>query len=116
MNTTPITFVTALLLSFTASAQPIQPEVLFSFPSGGASGWAPRAALALASDDNFYGTTQVGGTAGVGAIFKITPDGTMTWVVSLNSVTGSYPQSPMTRGDDGNLYGTAAEGGSASSG
>ncbi len=76
--------------------------------------------IILASDGNFYGTTNYGGTAGVGTIFKITPAGKYTQLYSFCSQTncadGSYSVFPPVQGKDGNFYGTASAGGTLGAG
>jgi len=76
--------------------------------------------IILASDGNFYGTTNYGGTAGVGTIFKITPSGKYTQLYSFCSQTnctdGSYSVFPPVQGKDGNFYGTASAGGTLGAG
>ena len=88
-------------------------KVLDSF--GGTNGASPLGGLTLGKDGNFYGTTQFGGTkdgsAGFGTVFRVTPDGVLTSLVSFNGENGYNPQAPLTSGDDGNLYGTTANGG-----
>jgi uncharacterized repeat protein (TIGR03803 family) len=37
----------------------------------------PIAGLVQGADGNFYGTTVFGGTYGYGAVFKLTPEGTL---------------------------------------
>jgi len=71
-------------------------------------------------DGNFYGTTYNGGSTGLGTVFKMTPDGTVTVIHTFadGSVSGDgkYPQSGLTRGADGNFYGTTNSGGTRSQG
>ena len=85
-----------------------------------ADGAAPQGALLLASDGNFYGTTQSGGAHNAGTIFKMTPDGTVTTLYSFCSLSGcsdgKYPYAGLIEGRDGNLYGTTTAGGSANKG
>jgi uncharacterized repeat protein (TIGR03803 family) len=49
-----------------------QETVLHSF-TGGADGAFPSGGVIRDSAGNLYGTTQEGGTAGYGVVFKITP-------------------------------------------
>jgi len=83
-------------------------------------GSAPLGALLLASDGNFYGTTEVGGAHNFGTIFKMTPAGTVTSLYSFCSQSGcsdgKYPYAGLIEGSDGNLYGTTTAGGSADKG
>jgi uncharacterized repeat protein (TIGR03803 family) len=105
-----------LIMTFASlvGAQTIQ--TLCSFT--GTNGAYPTAALTLGRDGNFYGTTQQGGitnstyTEGMGTVFKMTTNGTLTTLVSLNVTNGRGPQASMTLGNDDNFYGTTAYGGS----
>ena len=49
----------------------------------GADGNGPVASMILARDGNYYGTTFLGGSQQGGAIFKITPSGTLQRVLQL---------------------------------
>jgi uncharacterized repeat protein (TIGR03803 family) len=64
--------------------------------------------LVQATDGNFYGMTELGGTYGAGTVFKITPDGELT---TLYSFPGAFPSAALVQGTDGNFYGTTPEGG-----
>lgn len=80
----------------------------------------PIGGLVVGNDGNFYGTTFDGGSAGVGAVFEMSPSGQVTILHSFadGSVSddGMRPRSTLVLGTDGNLYGTTSEGGSASQG
>ena len=96
----------------TAVAAPAQTfTTLHSFD--GADGSYPRA-LTQGADGNFYGTTGDGGAYGVGTIFKITPDGTLTTLYSFcaqpHCPDGAVPNALM-QATDGNFYGTTMWGG-----
>jgi len=67
--------------------------------------------LVQGSDGNFYGTTAGGGAFGCGTVFKMTPVGALTTLVSFNGANGNSPQAPLIQGSDGNLYGTTTYGG-----
>lgn len=76
--------------------------------SGGAS---PDGQMIQASDGLFYGVSRAGGKFGLGALYRMTPDGTTTTLVSFNATTGTAPRGPLTLGRDGNLYGVTSAGG-----
>ncbi|MFI5117104.1 MAG: choice-of-anchor tandem repeat GloVer-containing protein, partial [Terriglobales bacterium] len=89
---------------------------LYSFE--GTDGAVPLATLVQATDGNFYGTTEYGGTSGncgadrCGTIFKITPAGTLTMLHSFDDTDGSAPYGALIQATDGNFYGTT-EGGNS---
>ena len=93
-------------------------NVLFSFD--GTNGFDPNT-LFRASDGNFYGTTAWGGPrfaaggAGYGTFFKLTPDGSYTFLYWFHNTNGSWPTA-LIEASDGNFYGTTAIGGPISSG
>jgi len=125
MKTTRNIHEIALALMFsiaTLKAQNIQP--IYSFPQSPA---VPFAGLAEGPDGNFYGTAFEGGSNGVGAVFKITPDGVMTNLYSFSPLTaseGTYvtnvdgvqPRAALTLGPGGNFYGTTWKGGTNGNG
>ena len=90
---------------------------LVSF-NGGTNGAYPYAGLTLGNDGNFYGTTgeSPGDSGGVGTVFKMTTNGTLTTLVVFNSTNGAYPYAGLTLGKDGNFYGTTYMGGSSGDG
>jgi uncharacterized repeat protein (TIGR03803 family) len=72
-----------------------------------------------ASNGSLYGLTGEGGTDltlcggfGCGTIFKITPGGMFTSLVSLDGTDGSAPYGPMVQAANGELYGALQGGGS----
>jgi len=72
----------------------------------------PFAGLIQGSDGNLYGTTYQGGAQGNGTVFRITPDGTFTSLLSFDGFNdGALPADALVEGPDGNLYGTTTSGG-----
>jgi len=78
-----------------------------------ADGALPNA-LVLATNGNFYGTTQNGGTNRGGTVFEVTPAGKLTTLYSFcalaNCADGDGP-GPLVQATDGNLYGATVTGG-----
>ena len=90
---------------------------LHSFVGGaGNTGNRPYDGLLEGSDGNFYGTTEYGGTAELGTVFKITPGGDYTVLVNFTGPNGEQPFASLIQATDGNFYGTASLGGSDSLG
>ena len=69
------------------------------------------AILAQGRDGNLYGTTDGGGSAGKGTVFKVTPSGTFTTLYNFSGTDGANPDGGLVLGLDGNLYGTTRYGG-----
>ena len=98
--------------------------VLYSFCPGGLTGNCPdgdgpAAALIQGSDGNFYGTTEFGGVADGGVVFRIAPADNDAETVfyafagaeGVSNPDGYAPRSSLIQGSDGNLYGTTSAGG-----
>ena len=87
--------------------------VVYSFAGGTNDGSDPAAALLQASDGNFYGTTNQGGSSGDGTVFEVTPAGVETVIYSFTggSTDGAAPSASLIEGSDGKLYGTTSSGG-----
>lgn len=70
-------------------------------------GWDPASVgLTLGLDGNFYGSTTNGGKYGKGALFRITPSGTLTILHTFTGKGDGWATSGLTLGPDGSLYGT----------
>ncbi len=102
----------AALWTSAAVAQSAQFSTLASFAN--TNGSFPWATLLLASDGNFYGTTQNGGKnavcASCGTVFRITPSGKLTAIHSFSAESGNAPIAGLVQGPNGNLYGVTSSG------
>jgi uncharacterized repeat protein (TIGR03803 family) len=92
-------------------------SLVHAFSGGAADGGNPQAALIQTPDGFFYGTTDNGGTAGLGTVFRMTVDGTVTVLHAFTGgADGSHPRAALTPAPDGTFYGTTRTGGSANAG
>ncbi|MBK8706447.1 MAG: hypothetical protein IPN33_24695 [Saprospiraceae bacterium] len=86
--------------------------VLHSFNN--TNGAYPSAGITIGADGFLYGTTESGGSAGYGTIYRLQSNGSgYTVLHSFNNTNGAYPFAGITIGTDGFLYGTTLFGGSA---
>jgi uncharacterized repeat protein (TIGR03803 family) len=89
-------------------------HVVYGF-SGGTDGALPQTAL-LSQKGNLYGTTAVGGTAGLGTVFKVSTSGSESVLYSFQgALDGAYPESSLVA-LNGTLYGTTSGGNTPSNG
>ncbi len=92
-------------------------SVLYSFPSSDMNwtgGAFPYGGLVTDSAGNLYGTTSVGGTQGLGTVFKIDASGTESVLYSFKGGNdGRVPQASLIVDSSGSLYGTTYDGGSS---
>jgi uncharacterized repeat protein (TIGR03803 family) len=110
-------FLPALLFAASSlRAQTYTESVVYSFVSG--NGSAPASiSLIQASDGNFYGVTDTGGTGSNGTVFRVTPTGTYDIIYNFCTSGGSTcsdganPTGGLIQAPDGNLYGTTRTGG-----
>jgi uncharacterized repeat protein (TIGR03803 family) len=75
----------------------------------------------LVADKNgaLYGTTYGGGTARLGAVFKLTPGSAYTETILhsfLGGTDGAYPYTGLLTDTNGALYGATAFGGPSNNG
>ena len=93
-------------------APPVRADLAFqqlcAFPTTAPGPWHPATRLVEASDANLYGTTARGGLTDLGTIFKVTPSGTLTTLLSFTGANGQYPAGGLVAGRDGNFYGATA--------
>jgi uncharacterized repeat protein (TIGR03803 family) len=91
-------------------------QLLYSF-NGGTDGWQPLAGLVFDAAGDLYGTTSLGGSAGDGTVFELTPgpngEWTETVLHSFSGPDGNYPMAGVIFDAAGNLYGTTQTGGTA---
>ena len=93
-------------------------SLLYSF-QGGSDGFGPVAGLIADSSGALYGTTEYGGPANLGTVFKLTPSGS-GYIESVmyafqGGSDGALPVAGLVAGKQG-LYGTTASGGPANVG
>jgi uncharacterized repeat protein (TIGR03803 family) len=85
-------------------------STICSFASS--NGANPMGGVIQGYDGNFYGTTDFGGSANQGTVFKVTPGGSLSDLVSFNYATnGAYPFVGLVQAQDGGFYGTTQSGG-----
>jgi uncharacterized repeat protein (TIGR03803 family) len=76
----------------------------------------PSGALVQAANGDVYGTTGQGGTSVAcdgdpcGTIFRITPSGALTTLLSFDDTDGEYPYAGLVQATEGNFYGTTLGG------
>jgi len=89
---------------------------LHSF-GGKGDGQYPHAGVTMDAAGNLYGTTQGGGTANHGVVYKLDPAGSETVLYSfLGGADGGNPDGGVVRDPSGNLYGTTQNFGAANYG
>jgi uncharacterized repeat protein (TIGR03803 family) len=101
----PDTSVTSSIYTITSSPGTIL-NVIYNFATANNGGITPFAALVQGTDGYFYGTTNQGGSSNAGTVFKITPAGVLTTLVTFNGGNGEFPFAGVVQGTDGNFYGT----------
>ncbi len=90
-------------------------QVLRRFGVASDDGRDPSGGLLKASDGRLYGVTRVGGSAGLGTVFRYDPatSGYAVLVSITNAATQGYlPVGRLVEGTDGLVYGTMSAGGS----
>ena len=106
--------VAIVLLAFATSAAASTYKVIFTF-QGGTDANFPKGAMIADASGNLYGTTEFGGTHGLGTVFKLT-NSAGVWSESVlysfsGGTDGGQPGARLVMDAAGNLYGTAEGGG-----
>ena len=86
------------------SVDAIEPQTLFNFQLGPGT---VTGTLVQGPDGNFYGTTADGGPTANGTVFRVTPGGALTTLLSDQP----NPAPGLVIGNDGLLYGMTSAGG-----
>jgi uncharacterized repeat protein (TIGR03803 family) len=87
--------------------------VLYSFAGTGGDGKRPYAGVVRDGQGNLYGTTEAGGVADYGTVFKVDTTGKETVLHSFPVTVGDglQPMTGLVLDAKGNLYGTTHSGG-----
>lgn len=94
-------------------------STLHNFGAAPSEGTFPfMAALAVGTDGNYYGTTMLGGTGGLGTVFRLTPQGRLTTLHDFTGAPGdgANPTASLIQDSSGDFYGTTVSGGSGGNG
>ena len=108
------------ILGTTAAAAKKGPEtVLYDFGAFSEDGILPAEGLVEDVAGNLYGTTNQGGTSGLGTVFMLSPADSKSYsytiIHNFSGSDGSYP-GLLTIDKNGALYGTALDGGTSNDG
>lgn len=95
-------------------------SVLYSFGGGSSDGAHPLGTMAIDKKGALYGTTKLGGSAGYGAVFKLTPSGGGFKESILHSFQGYSdgvePEAGIAHTATDSIYGTTTAGGENNAG
>ena len=86
------------------------------FKGGSKQGQNPVGGLLYDKKQSVYGTTQYGGSANMGTVYKLSSSGHMTLLHSFTGPDGNDPLSRPIRDGAGNLYGVTSGGGANNQG
>jgi uncharacterized repeat protein (TIGR03803 family) len=80
------------------------------------NGGRPYSGLVAATDGQFYGATEIGGTSNYGVLFGISANGDYNVLFSLQPALGYFPQPTAMQHTAGKIYGLTTAGGQYNSG
>lgn len=110
MKSNPATTAIVAIAFCTVLAIPSSAQTFKTLANFGSAGAGPGPVV-QGFNGNFYGTTPEGGEHGYGAVFEVTPQGSLRGLYSFCSqadcADGEYPWG-LVQATDGNLYGTTA--------
>jgi uncharacterized repeat protein (TIGR03803 family) len=86
-------------------------SILYSFSGTGGDGETPGGGLVRDRAGNLYGTTNGGGNADFGTVFKLDASEKETILHSFSGSDGRFPDLGLVRDSKGDLYGTTQYGG-----
>jgi uncharacterized repeat protein (TIGR03803 family) len=86
-------------------------SVLYSFGTQAGDGQTPNASLIMGADGAFYGTCELGGSSGLGTVFRLTTGGSETVLHAFSGADGQFPNGDLLLASDGNFYGLTVLGG-----
>lgn len=89
-------------------------KLVYSFIHDPSDGQGPQGGVIRDGAGNLYGTTEFGGTTGLGTAFKLTSTGVEKWLFNFPGGSGEeIAFAGLIRDSNGNLYGTTYNGGPA---
>jgi len=108
--------VVLFLIAFATLMQAQTLTVMHNFGVKAGDGNIPYASLVMDSSGNLYSTTLSGGAHNVGAVYRLSPDGSGGWnETTIYSFTGGAdggsPHAALVFDSSGNLYSTTIKGG-----
>ena len=112
-----LTTLLALAAPRFATAQ-VSFQVLHTFPAPAGSAPLLLSSLVQGTDGNFYGTTNLGGAANLGTVYRMTAAGVVSVLHEFagGNTDGATPLAALIQASDGNFYGTTSAGGPANLG
>jgi len=85
-------------------------KVVHVFTNSNGDGGYPMGTPLLGIDGNIYGTAEYGGTYGFGTIYRVKPDGSVSYLYNFRGGDygdGCHEKGGLTQDKKGNIYGTS---------